>query len=371
MAKITQLIFLFLLLISVVNAVVISPIEKEIKYEPDKEESCGFNIKSSMDAKISISVSGDLNSSVKLEKNSFFAEKDKWYTADCIIKIPADLKPGKHEVNILSLEGDLGGSGVSAIGGVIFPIKLFVPYPEKYIEILNFDIKNIKVNDNVEFRIYVASRSTQKLENVNAKIKIISSEKVFSELETNSISLVTDEKNTLSVNWSANVEPGNYLAKAIIYFDGKETEVQDDFRIGDISINIKEINHNKIKTNNIAKFNIMLESLWNSAIENVYIVATISDKNKNIAEIKSENFNIESWAKTEKQLFWDTKDIMPGSYSANFSIYHSEGKSSEKQIKFEVHKNYFQITPETLILILVVIILLVILIYNIKKSKKK
>ena len=62
---------------------------------------------------------------------------------------------------------------------------------------------------------------------------------------------------------------------------------------------------------------------------------------------------------------------MPGSYSANFSIYHSEGKSSEKQIKFEVHKNYFQITPETLILILVVIILLVILIYNIKKSKKK
>ena len=88
--KLIYLTLLFLLLLlSTSFAVVITPIDKEVTYEPEKEimreESCGFNIKGSDNSRITFKVTGDLNNTVELEKVYIDTEENKWYTVNCII----------------------------------------------------------------------------------------------------------------------------------------------------------------------------------------------------------------------------------------------------------------------------------------------
>lgn len=369
---IITILFLFVVVSS--TAVVITPIEKEVSYSPNKQDSCGFSVKSNLDTTIKFKITGDLNESVVLKQERFEVEASKWYPVECTIKLPPELKPGPHEANIISIEGDPPGGGLSAVAGILFPVRVFVPYPGKYLEISNFRPSDIKVNDTQDFSLQVISRGRERLENVKATIKILQGQKEIGSVETQRVSLDTGERAELTATWnSANVEPGFYIARVIVKYDGNEATTQENFKIGDIKIDIKEITHDKIRTNSIAKFNINLQSLWNSHIDGAHIALVVYDlSDKTVTGIKGETFSIDPWQFITKQIFWDTKDIPEGIYKGNFTIFHSSGKASEKQIEFKVHKSFLEdYKLITVLLVLVILLLLIILIYNLRKSNKK
>ena len=151
-------------------------------------------------------------------------------------------------------------------------------------------------------------------------------------------------------------------------YDGKEEKIQTLFKIGDIRIDVQNILHDKIKKNSIAKFDVQLQSYWNKEIPDTYLILTIYDKtNKEIATVKGENFPILPWNTMTKQVFWDTKSAPKGAYKANVTVIHSTGRSSEKQIEFQIYENY---PIMTIALIIIIILLLVLLYSNIKRIKK-
>jgi len=373
--KLIYLTLLFLLLLlSTSFAVVITPIDKEVTYEPEKEimreESCGFNIKGSDNSRITFKVTGDLNNTVELEKEYIDTEENKWYTVNCIIKLNNSIKPGPHYVNILSIESPKSLGDLSAVAGVMYPIKIFIPYPGKYIEIKNFIAKDIEINKTQTFSINIISRGSERLEKLFATITITGTDGVVGSATSAPLSLTTGEEAIIPIPWdSTGVPAGQYNAKAIITYDEKKEITEVPFRIGDIRIDINEVSYDKIKINSIAKFNVKLQSYWNKEINDAYIIVTVFDtNNKQVEYTKSENFAISSWATLNKQVFLDTKNLQIGKYNANFTVMHSTGKSSEKQIEFNISKNY----PITmLLLIIVIVLLLLIIIFNIKRLKNK
>src|SRR3989344_5093887 len=151
-----NIIILFVLILSSsVFAIIMTPAGKDIVYEGEKDETCGFSIKTNEDAILSFRVEGDLKDFVNFTYITAKVKEDIWYPIDCRIKIPKNLAPGPHEASIITVEGESPG-GVGAVAGLLFPVRIFVPYPGKYLEIQKFEFNDkISIDEKAQFYVKV------------------------------------------------------------------------------------------------------------------------------------------------------------------------------------------------------------------------
>ncbi len=365
---------IFLFTISNVLAIAMSPVEYKMQYIPGAVNSCGFNLKENDGGIVNFRVRGELNQSVKLDYQQLKLEPNKWYTIGCIIKLPENLKPGPHEIDIISVQGtEKFGGNVGAVGGLVLPIEIFVPYPGKYLEISNFELKDMAINKTQEVKIYVISRGEETLENIQGTITIYQEDKIIAELKTDILKLEKNTGGELTTQLNSNgMSSGTYNAMAIVNYDKKEAKTDKTFRIGEILIDIEPLGPKKIKAHAINGFNVKLGSRWNAKIQDIYLILTILDKNGNyLNDVKSETFEIGAWDNIQKTIFWDSKDFKPGNYQANFTAYYSEKKNSEAKMNFEIYESLFDKYPLTNILLgLIIFILLINLARNYIKSRK-
>ena len=368
------LILLLLILISrMVFSIALTPPELNIIYDSEKEVGCGFNFSPDKEGDISFRVEGDLKDSIDLTSQNFKVKKNAWYSSLCVIKLPANLSPGPHEANIIVVEGKNPG-GVGAVAGIIFPVRIFVPYPGKYLDIKRYNLNDIAIDDIANFKLEVISRGEEKINNAKAEIIIKDkAEKIYGKTQSNSISLEKNQEGTLLAEWNSSGTPaGIYDAEAVVFYDNKQAKESKEMKIGELRVDILDIKYDKALTNSIIKFDLNLKSVWNSPITDAFLTLDIFDgNNKFIKEIKGENFEIGPWLEIEKSIFWDTKGLEPGKYKGTFKVIHSNGRSSEKTIRIDLNQSFFNKYPVVSIsLILIVIILRIILIINIKKNKR-
>ena len=366
-------ILLILILISnIVYSISVTPPDKVLIFNPG-EEICSFNVRADKDTTLGFRIEGDLKDYVNLTYSQILAKKDLWYPIQCTVNLPADLKPGSHEANIITIE-DIKHSGLGAIAGIIFPVKVFVPYPGKYLEIQKYEVKNIAINETANFRLIVINRGQEKIQNLTAIINILNpDDKLISTIYTKSMELSKDSTGELNLVWdSTGVPAGIYNAEAIVYYDQKQAKEIKEIRIGELKIEIIKISHDKILTNSISKFNLKLRSLWNSPIDEAYLMATILDANEKIVkEVRGENFQINSWTEMEQSIFLDTNNIPPGKYKGNFTVYHSLNRAAQKSIEFDITESLLDKYPViTLSLIIVIIIMGILLFRNMLKNRK-
>lgn len=356
---------LFILFCYSVSAILITPASLEMEFVPEKEYDCGFSVKANTKSNLLVYARGELNESIHLSPDKIEVLPGEWTSVGCKVKLPQDIKPGLNK-NFVGVVEDVSGKGVvGGIAGVELSLFIRKPYPGKYLELEKFEANDAKVNEFVNFVMEVINRGNEKINDAFALIDIYDKETRIDQIRTNSIEIING--GTFEAKWQTSVA-GRYTALAKINYDGSLLEEKKEFRVGDILIEVLEVNEAHVKKGRIAKFDVDIQSYWNEPIENVYVELDVVGSEVNS---KTESISVDPWDKTTITGFLETSLLEEGEYEVNVLLKYNN-KISETKTKLLVTKG-IEISSILLIvggLILILLIMINIIVFK-KKWKKK
>lgn len=272
----------------------------------------------------------DLYASGELEKYiTILSEETVTIGADDIaryrfrISLPESFeRPGKHKGYIWAsehIEVPEESSGAVAVKlKVGTTVIVNVPYPGKYLTIDDFQIENPEANEDVEFMITVTNRGKENLSSVEGVMDIKDlSNNVVGSLTTESVPLDSTDSRTFRLDWFSDVNPGTYGADIRFDYDGKNTTMFKNFRLGAPLIKITNVSAGPIKNGSIGKVITEVESYWNQDIDDVYVEIRMEDESgEGVAYDKSETAIVKRFKKMEITNYWDTSEGPgPGKYN--------------------------------------------------------
>ncbi len=370
----------FLLISSVqpAHAIGISPPLIDITFEPGFTKTYSFYVRNTGDGQfpVAIKADGEFAEYIKPSMDYALLAPRQLKTFTVTIELPQEIeKPGLHISTVRAEQyredaGEDSGT-VSAYAAVSALIYVRVPYPGKYIETA-LSAGNINLGEPMEFGLSFTSRGEENT-TVNGNIKVYDQDdKNIATLYFNDIFVSSKGSAATSLTWETEGLPaGRYRAVAETDYGGNKPSVASkEFKIGDVLLQIENITYGEIYTNEIAKFNLIVESYWNEEIDDVFVTMDVFDGSKEIFSAKSESFDIKSWASSNVALFWDVGDIDDGDYRVEFNVNYLD-KKSMKTIQVEVKTEQDMFILIAILLIAVIATLLAVLIYRRKKRKKK
>lgn len=280
---------------------------------------------------------------------------------------------GLHGAEICVTESQgLGGGGIIVRTRACSLIYIRVLYPEKYLKITDFTVPNADKGDILDFKVMVKSWTETEISSVKAVIGIFGpSEKGF---DKKIATIQTDEKQLASnqeIELSASIdtreyESGLYNAVATVYYDGNTANASKQFKIGMLAV--KVVNYTaEFLRNKINKFNVDIESRWNSVIENVYADIIIENET-----LKTPPLALQPWEKATLATYWDTANKKAQYYNGKITL-HFAGNSTEQDIKVKVLVNPEEIKKlliNTSLTALIVILIIFIVITALRKPKE-
>jgi hypothetical protein len=223
-----------------------------------------------------------------------------------------------------------GMTSVQAAAAVATQIRVKVPYPGKYLEAR---LEIISQDEKTLFFVTASNLGTDKIQRAKATIDILdSSDNKITTVETTERSIESKQRVDL-VGSTTELGPGIYKAVMTLTYDNLVLTLEKQFEIGDIWIDIKEIFVNNFRLGEVAKFNILVESLWNKIIKNAYAQLIMKNKQGDvIADTKSASFDINPAERKTIFAYWDTEDVEEGEYDGKV-ILHYEDKTTEKSLR--------------------------------------
>jgi len=314
-----SIIFLFfIILCPAAYAIGISPSMIKMDFQPGYEETFFFTISGTGSAKVT--VHGSLQPYITVS-DSILKNKDSFTVT---IKLPEKMDtPGinKGFIEVVEIKETQEGM-IAGVASIETPIYVRVPYPGIYVE-LGFGVPDVNVNETAYFYVDIKNLGTLNITRAYANIEVKDIEnKTIAKLKTNEQPILASSRAVLKAEMStAGHKPGVYVAYADVRYGEEQKFLSNSFRIG--SLNIKIINYTKqFLKDTINKFEIELESGWNSKVKNLYAVIQITNSSGNIAELKTPIADLEPWSVTKLVSYWDTKDIGLGSYTAVTKLYY-------------------------------------------------
>ena len=155
-------------------------------------------------------------------------------------------------------------------------------------------------------------------------------------IQTNSKLIKSKEIGELTAEWIPK-DPGFYSALATLRYDGKTSQTQKTFYIGNVEIELLEVQVKNFRLGGVAKFDLTIENKWNDLVKNVFIEITMKTKEGNILDtFKSTSSDIASLAKETIVAYWDTTNINPGQYDATITMHYADNKKTERQFTADV-----------------------------------
>jgi len=361
----------------------IVPEEKNVvslNYQYGLEKNISFSVlnEEHKNMKVFLTIEGDLNNSIALYQNLVeFLPSEESKSLIFQLSLNSNLEPGLHTARIIGLEipnANPNEGYVSSKSKIVYEIKVYVPYPGKYVE-GGLDVWNAEQNSTADFKVIAINRGKEKIENARALIGIYSllDEKI-AEIETDSKSIEALGESDLSAKWKVNVLSGDYIAKVNIIYDNQNKSFEKKFAIGIRNLSIEGMLVNNFQLGGIAKIQILVENKWNQDLKGVVANLIIyNSENQVLVDIKSSPEDIVSLNKKELITYWDTADIPEGEYKGKLIINY-EDKSTEKDLVLSVGQDSlnvfgvgYAIRPKimqestlTTILLIVVVLLLVV-----------
>ncbi|MBU0459236.1 MAG: hypothetical protein KJ771_00340 [Nanoarchaeota archaeon] len=370
------LILLFLF-VPIVYSLGISPAIEEIKFEPALANTFKVQIFGETDPfEVKLSVSGELKDYITLSQEKLTVPSEG-ASFDYKINLPDELKPGRHKTSIVieqqpkTSESGAGKSPFGAQAAVGHVIAINVPYQEKYAE-ATISVPNAKIGQPIDFVVTVTNFGNEDIINAQGIISILddNDDKVI-DIETGSSNIKQEERVKLYSHWTPKeVKPGIYKAKAVIDYDGKLIETETDFLIGDLFIDILDLNPKEIEQGKIQKLNINVKSFWSQEIEKIYASIDILKDNEKQETVSTPPINLEPWQTSSLTAFWDTTNYDPGEYNADITLNYGD-KTTVKEFKLTI-KNLEKPSSFPLLWITIVVIvgIVIFIIYLIKKKNK-
>lgn len=308
-----------------INALGITPGRTVLNFEDNKEEKIRFTILNNENKDMKVMI--------------YFNDQDKKFigTKPAIIDFKAGepskdfefslvmagayLNPGMNEIKIRALELPPGFEGdenakITATVELIHQIRINVPYPGKYAE------SDVYITSNDEeksllFTIPIFNKGKEDIGKAKAAIEIFDAEgKSVIVIETNEISLGSGKEGKVTAELNSKLGRGRYKAKVKLDYDGKSIEMEKEFFVSVPLIRINSVLlDNGFSLGGIAKFALLLESMWNQRIDDVHSDIRITDQNnREMTRFKTASESIDANSIAKLDAYWDTKDISPGLY---------------------------------------------------------
>lgn len=341
---------MFLLFLSGVSALGITPARTTIDLDQEKEIERSFTILNSENKEMNLVIyaQGDLADKIYLSENSFsVSPTESSKKISFKVKIGENLSPGLNsgEIVVMNLPkgGETSEAFVGAVVAVIHQVHIYVKYPGKYAE-ANLNIVDANQNEEVVFIMPVISRGEHDLVSVRANIDIYNqlNEKVDS-FNTASISLNSGERKELVHKWKADFPIGRYLAKVALMYDGETINLEKEFRVGKQDLELESIEVRNFQLGDIAKFEILVDNKWSEPIKNAYTEMHIFDSQKRlISEVRSSSYDFDPLSKKVMLSYWDTAGVKEGNYETSFFLKYGD-KSSQKNLELKVSKNEIRV----------------------------
>ncbi len=355
---------------NIVNAIRISPDFIRIEFEPNFEKSYTFHTETAEN--VGITIEGDLAKYVSVEKDNI--AKDGSFVIK--VKFPAEIEtPGKNLVYVGVIEGGKGGAMVSGIAAIRTPIDIRVPYPGIYAEI-GFNVHDLNINETANFVVTINNLGKKDIDIAKAVIDVFDiNARLVEKLFTQEKAVNVKAKENLEAFFDASKHTaGTYKAIAHVTYADRTQDLESTFKIG--TLNIKITNYTKtFFKGKIAKFDIEIESGWNSKIDNVFTEVKVFNNTKEISSFKTVSVSLQPWEKKKISTFWDNEGLGEGAYDIELNLFYEEkitkitGKIEIIVPKEEISfKKY--LTATNLLIAVVVLLIIINIIVLFKKSKK-
>lgn len=338
------ILFAFLICVSFVSALGITPGRTTLDFNPGAVENVEFKVinSDSTDVELVVLVQGDeeLIKSVRLNDELISLKAgDREKASSFSVKMPSDLSPGSHivEIVVMQLHNNWVGSSEASVGATVAvatQVVVNVPYPGKYVE-AGFNI--IGDGSDMTFVVPVVSKGDLDIARIGATIDIYTSlnEKIAT-INTNEIGLLSGERKELAAEWNAEVNPGPYRAVATIVYDEEVTNVEKEFNVGDKVLKLEGIEVNDFSLGEIAKFEMLVENMWSEPIQGAYAqMQVFNEEGAVMADFKSASYDIDPLSKKLMVAFWDTEGVRKGSYDSSLTLNYAQS-SQRENFKLEV-----------------------------------
>jgi len=168
------------------------------------------------------------------------------------------------------------------------------------------------------------------------------SEKI-STIETDYRALEPGSRTELSAKWDVSVEPGDYLAKVTVFFDGQSESFEKYFTVGTKTLTIESILVKDFRLGEIAKLQILVENRWNQELESVFAnLLVYNDQQDVMTDIKSASEDIPALSKRELIAYWDTVGVDEGEYDGKLIVKYGE-RSTDKNLLLKITEDSLDI----------------------------
>lgn len=370
---------IFLILISTVSAVGISPPRSIVYFEPNDVESVNFYVVNmgDVDSRVKIFIDGELSNLISWEEQVIDLGPGEKRDFNFLVNMPSSFdEPGDHRVDLIAqeipIEDNSGGTFIGAVTSVTSPILIRVPFEGSYLG-ARLNIRSSSVGQIVKLKVFLENLGTDVLNDFQGKIDIVGANGEIVKTIIFSDSLGLNEFKEIELLWdSTGIESGVYIGKLSIDYNGKNAQNENEFRMGDIFIKILDFQKELI-TGKINNYVVNVESDWNDVIGDVYInlMINVGEEGYNF---KSTSFDIEAWEKKEIKMYVALEDgiskLPIGEYDSTLGVFYDELSNNEDFIlTIKGNVNYFVIVGVSFVVILCILFGLYIFKNN-KRSKK-
>jgi len=341
-----SLILFITILSSSVLALGVTPGRTTFIYVPGEQQTVEFTVINSekVDMDLVVLIQGDLNESISVSEVSFhMSAEEESRTLSYTINMPSGLSPGLNigEVVVIQLPGKSPTSEafIGAAVAVITQIYVNVPFPGKYAEAA-LNVIGPDADGKIIFVIPVLSRGDLDLVRVRGIIDIFGplNEKVVT-VNTNEISLLSQERGEIIVTWDADVAPGPYRAVATVIYDEDTLTIEREFNVGTRTLDLLGVEVNSFSLGGIAKFELLVENRWSNTISGAYVQMLVyNSEGEVMADFKSPTYDISPLEKTLMIAFWDTAGVRVGNYDSSVFLKYAD-QSIQEDLKLEVKDN--------------------------------
>ncbi|MBI2576638.1 hypothetical protein HYV84_05465 [Candidatus Woesearchaeota archaeon] len=350
-------IFILVLLISTIaapmaHAIGITPAKMSVNFEPELKTTLSQKVFNNdhRDLNAVIYAHGELEPYIRIIDSLVpvkAEEETKEFRYE--LSLPKDFKkPGLYSAEIVVMELPKAASpgqetSVTALGSVVSELYVRVPFPEKYAE-AKLVVETTAIDKPVRFVILLNNYGMQNIVKAKAHLDILGATyEKLGEAETNDISLAAKQDGKIEAQWlNPDIKPGVYHVKGFLDYDGKRIELEQNFKVGSLSIEIIDLKADKFKLGSIAAIDVFLENKWNSPIKGVFgiMTATASDGTEYVKS-KTTSIDMDAISRDKITAYWDTRDIPVGVYNLNIDI-HYEGQTTTRLIRANVNIDSFR-----------------------------
>lgn len=365
----------FLFVLPAVAAVGLSGMKlSPIIYEPGKTIVNHYTILGT-DLETSVYLEGYLSKYVTLSEVS-----DNEF--DMTIQFPDEYLPqGSYTFSMGVSEvppADADSGSINSLTSVSKTFLVEVYSMDKEI-IASLESPSVNVDNPVIFKLNVESKTYSDINAVKGEItifnkrnesvgKVFTKEKSLKALSSETLSAVFDTTGLL---------PGEYSAKAVVFYDEKQKEASSTFKIGNMDIIIK--NYTSLFQPGFNEFNVNVVNNWGDSLRNVYVKLFVNGQEL----LQTPSIDLAPWQEGELKSLLKV-DLNPGIYDGLIQVFF-EGEMKEEKVKISVFVPVTEQIPGTeessgneylfvvlMSLIFVIVLVLIILaVFATKRRKRK